>query len=75
MVSFNVQGVDSVVVADYLEEQGAVACRAGLHCAPFTHRYLGTLKRGAVRLSIGPFNTRRDIRKAVQTLERFLLES
>ena len=75
VVSFNVQGVDSVVVADYLEEQGAVACRAGLHCAPFTHRYLGTLKRGAVRLSIGPFNTRRDIRKAVQTLERFLLES
>lgn len=74
VVSFNVRDVDSVVVADYLEEHGQIACRAGLHCAPFTHRSLGTLQRGAVRLSIGPFNTRREIKKACQLVQQFLLQ-
>ena len=34
-----------------------VAVRAGLHCAPHAHRFLGTLPAGTVRFSAGLFST------------------
>ena len=38
-----------------------ICVRAGYHCAPFAHEALGTLSRGAVRLSFGLFNTVSDL--------------
>ena len=58
LVSFNLSDRDSGEIADALSEQ-RIAVRGGLHCAPSAHAYYGTL--GAVRVSVGPFNTRGDI--------------
>lgn len=38
-----------------------ICVRAGYHCAPLAHEALGTLSRGAVRLSFGLFNTVSDL--------------
>ena len=60
VVSFNIGNMDSGQAADELNKRG-FALRGGLHCAPSIHAYLGTLERGAVRASPGPFNTERDV--------------
>ncbi len=40
-----------------------IATRGGLHCAPLSHRYFGTLETGAVRISPSVFTTSADIEK------------
>ena len=56
IVSFNLPGMTSSDVADRLGRMG-IAVRGGLHCAPGAHRFLGTLRRGVVRASVGYANT------------------
>ena len=56
IVSVNLPGMTSSDVADRLGRMG-IAVRGGLHCAPGAHRFLGTLRRGAVRASVGYANT------------------
>jgi len=60
-VSFVPGEIDVSAFATALDRDHRVACRAGLHCAILAHRSLKTEKSGAVRLSVGPFNTSRDI--------------
>ena len=64
LVSFNIAGMTSAEAAARLDRDYDIASRAGLHCAPGAHRLMGTLKTGAVRLSIGPFNTEDEIEEA-----------
>lgn len=61
VVSFNVEGVDSGQVSYILDRQFDIATRAGLHCAPWAHNSLGTLRLGTVRASLGCFNSADDI--------------
>ncbi len=56
VLALNLQGVHSETVAAFLGERG-IAVRGGLHCAPLTHKKLGTLDQGAVRASLGYFNS------------------
>lgn len=56
VLSFNLYGKTSAEVSEYLNGNG-IAVRGGLHCAPFAHRQLRTLERGAVRVSVASFNT------------------
>ncbi len=58
VISFNLRGMDSGQAADALNQR-KIAVRGGLHCAPAIHAWLGTT--GAVRASLGPFNTEKDI--------------
>ena len=70
VISFNVGTMDSGQVADALNRQ-KMAVRAGLHCAPSIHAWLGTA--GAVRASLGPFNTEKEVDAfllAVQKISR-----
>jgi selenocysteine lyase/cysteine desulfurase len=60
LVSINVAEMDPADVAAALEDQG-ILTRAGLHCAPWAHEAQATLRRGTLRLSVGPFTTRDDI--------------
>lgn len=62
IVSFNLGDRSSAQVADALAAQG-FAVRGGLHCAPFAHQWLGTLRRGAVRASVGHANTFEEIER------------
>lgn len=66
--SFNVLDLSSTLVADILNEDYKICVRAGLHCAPLIHKKLGTLKSGAVRVSIDFFNTANDINKLISAL-------
>lgn len=60
VVSFNVSDYTSGTVADALDRAGFMV-RGGLHCAPGVHRLLGTLSRGAVRVSVGHETTSQEI--------------
>lgn len=60
VVSFNVNDLNSQETAEYLSMHG-FSVRSGLHCAPFAHRWLKTLDRGAVRASVGYSNTMHEI--------------
>lgn len=57
LVTANVIGMDPDDVGAILDGDFGIAVRVGLHCAPLVHEDLGTSPRGAVRFSIGPFNT------------------
>ena len=54
-VLFNVKNISCDNVADYLN-QNDICVRSGLHCSPLGHRKLGTLSKGAVRVSFSIFN-------------------
>lgn len=56
VVSFNIKGMESGEVADGLDRAG-FAVRGGLHCAPSIHGWLHTMDIGAVRASVGIYNT------------------
>ena len=61
VVSVNLVGCEPEQVGHVLDEVYDVATRAGLHCAPQAHRTMGTLERGALRLSPGYFTTHDEI--------------
>ncbi|MDH5638704.1 MAG: aminotransferase class V-fold PLP-dependent enzyme, partial [Nitrospinota bacterium] len=71
LVSFNVRGVDCATVANLLDQKH-VASRAGLHCSPEAHRFMGTFPGGATRVSPGPFTTKREIRLFISTLVKII---
>lgn len=57
--------------AEFLSGRG-VAVRSGLHCAPEAHRTAGTLETGTVRLSVSPFTTESEVRRAGRLLCDFV---
>ena len=57
VLSFTLEGMESSEVAAILDSAFGIAVRSGLHCAPYTHRMLGTIASGGtVRVSPGYFN-------------------
>ncbi|MGP8248039.1 MAG: aminotransferase class V-fold PLP-dependent enzyme [Bryobacteraceae bacterium] len=61
-VTMNIAGVEAGEVGTMLDVDHNIATRTGLHCAPLAHEQLGTVAiGGAVRFSIGPFNTEEHI--------------
>ena len=46
-----------------------ICARSGLHCAPLAHTTLKTPTSGATRISIGYFNTLKDIDAAYKTIK------
>lgn len=67
---FNIQGIECEEVTARLNREFGIAVRGGYHCAGLAHKTIGTWDTGAVRLSVGPFNTRRDIDKALEAVWR-----
>ncbi len=73
-LAFNVQELDCSEVAHILDTAYCIAVRSGLHCAPAAHHTIGTFPHGAVRVSVGPYNTEEEIHtliKAVSEIVRF----
>lgn len=60
VVSFNLKGKSPFEAAEAYDRNG-ICLRSGYHCAPDAHAKLGTLDTGTVRLSLGAFNTQREI--------------
>lgn len=71
IVSFNLGDLTSSEVADALARRG-IAVRGGLHCAPGAHRFLGTLRRGAVRASIGHASTFDEVEQFLMAVQEIL---
>jgi selenocysteine lyase/cysteine desulfurase len=70
VLCFNVKGFEAGDVGTMLDVDYDIASRTGLHCAPQVHELLDTVDiHGAVRLSIGPFNTEEHINAAIEAVE------
>ena len=69
---FSASGFASEEIASYLDEYG-ICVRAGLHCSPLAHKKLGTPKNdGAVRVSLGAFNSEREANELCYRMERLM---
>ena len=60
---FNPSDVGAILDGDY-----QIAVRTGLHCAPLVHAALGTDPNGAIRFSLGCFNTQEDIEAVLRAM-------
>ncbi len=61
IISLTIEGISPQSVEAALGAKD-IAVRAGIHCAPWTHQWLGTLQEGGtVRISPGYFNTITDL--------------
>ena len=69
-VSFCIDGYASQDVGAILDGSFDIAVRAGLHCAPYCHRELGTYPDGTVRASLGFFNTEADVDALLEALRQ-----
>lgn len=69
VVSITIDGLAPQEAASILDESFGIQVRAGLHCAPGVHRFLGTLDRGGtIRFSIGPFTELQHVDHAVSAV-------
>ncbi len=71
ILSFTVEDTKPQAIESALGATG-IAVRAGLHCAPWAHKWLGTLNTGGtVRVSFGFFNEIEDTDKITQSIARY----
>lgn len=71
-LSFRTEALSAMELGGILDQAFDIATRPGLHCAPYTHRALGTIPDGTVRVSPGPFSTEADIDRLVGALREIL---
>ena len=75
VVSFNIPDYEANEVGTILSEDFDIAVRTGFHCAPFIHELIGTLStHGTVRVSVGYFNTKKDIDTLITAVEDIMGE-
>lgn len=74
VVSFTIDGIAPQEIASILDESFGIAARAGLHCAPYLHRAVGTFPDGALRISPGPYTTQRDMSVLIDAVRMILAE-
>jgi cysteine desulfurase family protein len=72
-ISLTVRDLDPPEVGAILDESFGIAVRPGLHCAPYTHRELGTFPDGTVRVSPGRFSTEADIDALIAALRELAM--
>ena len=68
VLSITVKDRDNAEMASILDQAFSVAVRPGLHCAPYTHKHLGTFPTGTLRLSPGLFTTLDETDQVVKAL-------
>ncbi len=68
-VSFVLNGIEPQELSIILDQSFEIATRAGLHCAPLMHEFLGTTPQGCVRFSPGYFNTLPEIEQTVEAVK------
>ncbi|MBR5229452.1 MAG: aminotransferase class V-fold PLP-dependent enzyme, partial [Firmicutes bacterium] len=66
----NIKGMGAEELTSILNSQYGIAVRGGFHCAGLAHKTIGTWDRGAVRISIGPFNTFADMEKIAEAVRQ-----
>lgn len=72
IISLTIEGSSSQSIEAALGAK-EIAVRAGLHCAPWAHRWLGTLENGGtVRVSPGYFNSTTEIETFLITIGQII---
>lgn len=66
--TFNIGNYGCEEVASILNDHYDIAVRGGYHCAGLAHKTIGTWDCGAVRLSVGPYNTEEEIKTAIEAV-------
>lgn len=66
VISMNFDWAPADEVAFLLDDEYGIMVRAGLHCSPTSHRIMGTLHRGALRVSLGCFNGQEDVDRLIR---------
>lgn len=69
VVAFNVKGLSCEEVAELLNKDG-FALRAGYHCAYLAHKTFAENENGIIRVSPGWFNTKKDVKNLVFSLNK-----
>lgn len=69
VLSFNLGDLHSEMVSSMLDKDG-IAVRAGYHCSYLAHKSYGTGEKGCVRVSTGIFNSKKDIKNLVFSLNK-----
>lgn len=64
----NVEGISAEDVTTILNSRYGIAVRGGYHCAGLAHKTIGTWDCGGVRISVGPYNTKKDMENLVDAL-------
>ena len=66
-VIFNLGNVPSYTLSGFLDRKG-ICTRGGLHCAPSVHKKLGTIDRGAVRLTFSVMNSAEEVKQFLKVM-------
>jgi len=74
-VSFKIAGLETSEIGLRLDDEFAILCRVGLHCAPPAHRTLGTFPAGTVRFGMGAFNTAEQVAAALNAVAALAQEA
>ncbi len=69
LIAFNIKNMSSEEVAEALDNSN-FAVRAGYHCAYLAHKTYAGNENGVVRVSPGWFNTKKDIKNLVFSLNK-----
>lgn len=67
-MSITVENYDASDIGTILDVEYDIQTRTGLHCAPLIHEHMGTVPRGSIRLSVGPFNTKQHIETTLKAI-------
>lgn len=73
VLSFTIDDKDLGDVATLLDMEYGICCRAGLHCAPSSHRFLGTFPTGTIRFSVSTFTTSEEIQHTLTAIREIVL--
>jgi selenocysteine lyase/cysteine desulfurase len=69
LVALNIKNISCEEVAELLDKEG-FAVRAGYHCAYLAHKTYAENENGIVRVSPGWFNTKKDVKNLVFSLNK-----
>ena len=73
VVSIAINGFDVADLGGILIDSFNIVTRAGLHCSPLAHKFIGTLDTGGtLRISPGYFNTVEEIDRVLNALEEIV---
>jgi cysteine desulfurase family protein len=75
IASVIIEGMSPSEIGNRLEGQFGILTRVGLHCAPLSHKTIGTYDEGSVRFSWGIFNTEKDMIKAAKAITMISAEA
>ena len=70
VISIRIGGWDIGEAGTVLNQSFEIACRAGLHCAPLIHSWIGSAPAGTVRFSVSGFTTEDEISAAAKIVRR-----